>query len=85
MKKNGIAYDDIVFCEDTGDAKLRECQRLHVDVMLDDKPDNLITISRACSVIVCPMPWNRDMAEQGFVRARDWDHIYDLLSADTRA
>ncbi len=85
LKKNGIAYDDIVFCEDTGESKLRECQRLHVDVMLDDKPDNLITISRACRVIVCPMPWNREMAEQGFVRARDWDHIYDLLSADTRA
>lgn len=80
LKRSGVAYEDIAFCEDSGEAKLVECQRLRIDVMIDDKPENLVTIRKKHAVIVCPMPWNRALAAQGFVVAKDWTDIYDIIA-----
>ena len=82
LKRSGVAYEDIVFCEDSGAAKLEACQRLSIDVMIDDKPENLETISKKHAVIACPMPWNRALAAQGFVMAKDWVDIYDIITMD---
>lgn len=81
LKKRGVVYDVIVFCEDSGEAKLAECRRLGIDVMIDDKPDNLITISREIPVIAHPMPWNRDLKEPGVIMAKDWADIYEILAS----
>ena len=83
LKRKGVVYDGIVFCEDNGEAKSKQCQKLKIDVMLDDKPDNVVTIAKNHSVIVCPMPWNKELANQGFVRAENWEKIYDILSGRT--
>lgn len=80
LRKRGVVYDDIVFCEDSGEAKLAECRRLSVDLMIDDKPVNLITISREIPVVAHPMPWNKGMMEEGVVMAEDWGDIYDIIS-----
>ena len=87
LRKSGVCYEGIAFCEDSGEAKLKECQRLHIDVMIDDKPENLVTITKKHAVIACPMPWNRTLAAQGFVMAKDWTDIYDIItrSNDRRA
>ena len=50
------------------------------DVMIDDKPENLVTIAKKHAVIACPMPWNRTLVAQGFVMAKDWTDIYDIIT-----
>lgn len=80
LRKRGVVYDDIVFCEESGEAKLTECRRLGVGVMIDDKPENLITISEEIPVIAHPMPWNKGMKEERIIMAEDWADIYDIIS-----
>ena len=80
LKKRGVIYDGIVFCEDSGEAKSEQCQKLEIDIMIDDKPDNLMAISRHCSVIACPAPWNKGIADKGVVRAENWADIYDIIT-----
>lgn len=79
LRRNGVVYDEIVFCEDSGESKLENCQKLGVDVMIDDKPENLLALSGKHSVIACPMPWNEDIEEKGITRSRDWNEIYDCI------
>ena len=52
---------------------------LNVDVMIDDNPDNLLTISQSRPVIAFPMPWNKDIGKEGIIRARDWQDVYDII------
>lgn len=80
LKKRGVIYDAIVFCQGSAVAKAKECARHLVDVMIDDIPDNLLAISKDRAVIAYPMPWNRDMADKGIPRAKDWQDIYDMLT-----
>lgn len=83
LKRRSVVFDDIIFCEDSGEAKLEQCQRLGIDVMIDDKPDNLMVISEKIPVIAHPMPWNRGLADENdknIVRAKDWADIYDIIS-----
>ncbi|SCW49511.1 Uncharacterized protein, HAD superfamily [Ruminococcaceae bacterium YRB3002] len=80
LAQQGVVYDDIVFCEDTGMSKLEQCRRLNVGVMIDDKPDNLITISKEIPVIAAPMPWNADLVDERVIKASDWGEIYRIIS-----
>ena len=80
LKRKGVPYDDIAFCEDTAEEKLKYCRKFSIDVMIDDKPENLITIREECPVIVSPMPWNAYLEEKGYIRARDWADAYHIVS-----
>lgn len=79
LKRQGVAWDGIAFCEDSGEDKLRHCRRFAIDVMIDDKPENVIMISEQYTVIAHPMPWNRELAEKGYIVAKDWADIRRLI------
>ena len=80
LKRRGVVYDGIAFCEDTGEDKLKHCGRFGVDVMIDDKPENIMMIAEKCTVIAHPMPWNRHLSSQGYIVAKDWADIYGIIS-----
>ena len=75
-----MVYDGIAFCEDSGEDKLKHCGRFGVDVMIDDKPENIRMIAEKCAVIAHPMPWNRHLASEGYIVAKDWADIYRIIS-----
>ena len=80
LKRRSIVYDGIAFCEDSGEDKLKHCGRFGIDVMIDDKPENIIMIAEKCAVIAHPMPWNRHLSSQGYTVAKDWADIYSIVT-----
>jgi uncharacterized HAD superfamily protein len=81
LKRKGVPYDGIAFCKDTGEEKLKYCRKFAIDVMIDDKPENLITIGEECPVIVSPMPWNAYLEDKGYIRAKNWANTYDIITS----
>lgn len=79
LKKKAVPYDAISFCDNNSASKEAHCRMLNVDVMIDDNPDNLLTISQSRPVIAFPMPWNKDIGKEGIIRARDWQDVYDII------
>ena len=81
LRRNGIIYDEIVFCpqKETAPEKLSACRRHHIDVMIDDDPDNIRTLSGSLCMIAFDSPWNRDIEEENLYRARSWDEVYWIV------
>jgi len=82
LKKNYIFYDDIIFCseKDSSDDKLDACIEKKIDVMIDDKPDNLLALVNRIQVICYPAAWNEGAKSDAFIRVNDWNDIYDRIS-----
>ena len=79
LRRNRVVYDDIAFCENTGESKLEACMKLRIGVMIDDSPENLLKVSEKTNVICYPMPWNKGIEDKGIIRARDWKDIYRII------
>lgn len=81
LKKNRIYYDEIIYCGDDNDgrAKLKACQEKHIDVMIDDKPENLSAIADRLKVICFPAAWNKKISDDRFIRVSGWKNIYQVI------
>ena len=82
LKKNHIVYDDIVFCleKESSREKLNACIDKQVDIMIDDKPENLYALKDQVRVICYPAIWNKDVADTGFIKVNDWSDVYVQIS-----
>lgn len=82
LKKNRIFYDDIVFCseKDSSTDKLDACMDKKIDVMIDDKPENLLALADRIKVICYPAVWNEDVESDAFIHVCDWDDIYTKIA-----
>lgn len=82
LKKNHIIYDEIVFCseKESSTDKLDACIAKNIDVMIDDKPENLFALADRVKVICYPAIWNEDVESNSFVRVNDWNDIYKQIS-----
>lgn len=80
LRKNGILYDEIVFCpqEEPAPEKLAACQRHHIDTMIDDDPDNIAALKDSLHMIVFDSPWNKNVGDD-LLRARSWDEVYRIV------
>lgn len=81
LKKNHIYYDEIVFCseKDSSTDKLDACMDKKIDVMIDDKPENLLALADRIKVICYPAVWNEDVESDAFIRVSDWADIYEKI------
>lgn len=78
LKKNHITYDDIVFCseKESSTEKYDACIDKKIDIMIDDKPQNLIALSKKIQVICYPAVWNKAINNESFIRVNNWNDIY---------
>jgi len=76
--KNGIKHDKIVFCPEN-DNKAELCDGLGVDVMIEDKPQNVISISKTIPTICFNASYNRDCDGENIYRVHNWDEVYSLI------
>ena len=83
LKNNKIYYDKIVYCteKNSGEDKRRACIEENIDVMIDDKPENLNAIMDKMKVICYPAIWNEDIDEEKYIRVKDWSEIFDAISS----
>lgn len=65
LKKNGIQYDSINYCSESNSAseKFEICKKLGIDIMIEDKKENIDAISEIANVICINTSYNQDVEE----------------------
>jgi len=78
---NGIFYKKIVFCDnDVADSKKSACLKNHIDIIIDDEPVNIETVSSITKVICFDTSYNHGCEGENVFRARNWEEIYRLIA-----
>ena len=73
LEKNNIVYDKLLFV--AGD-KTEACVANKIDVMIEDSPSQIKSISKAIPVIVFDARYNQKISGENIVRNYSW---YDVL------
>lgn len=76
LKKNNIYYDKIVHTEET---KLPYCVGNYIDVMIEDKPENVKEISTKMPVLCYNCSYNVDIKGKNITRVYSWYDIYNKI------
>ena len=80
--RNGIRYDEIVFCDnDIHDSKQAVCLDKRIDVMIDDEAVNINAIAPVAKVICYDTSYNRECEGENITRALGWDDIYNVINS----
>lgn len=71
--KNNIEYDEIL----TGPGNKKDkCLENKIDIMIEDKKENVLEISRHIPVLCFDAPYNKDITNQNITRVFSWYQIY---------
>lgn len=81
FKRHKIAYDELFYCSEHHSVRDKAigCEKYDVDVMIEDKAENITALSEFTKVICFDAAYNRDCAGANISRARDWDEVYSLI------
>lgn len=77
LKKNNIYYDKIVHTEET---KLPYCVGNYIDIMIEDKPENVKEISTKMPVLCYNCNYNADIKGKNITRVYSWYDIYNKIN-----
>ena len=77
LKKNHFYYDELIFCSEKGSSseKYDICMQKKIDLLLDDKPENLLPLKDKIKVLCYPAAWNKDCLELDGVRIEKFEDI----------
>ncbi len=73
LEKNNIIYDKIIFSKED---KFDVCKENNINIMLDDKAENINKISKAIPVICFHAGYNEMCQGKNIIRAFSWYDIY---------
>ena len=76
LNKNNIYYDDIIFSPED---KLDICINNNIDIMIEDKVDNINKISTKIPVICFNAGYNEICKGNNIYRAYSWYDIYNII------
>lgn len=81
LKKNQFPYDELVFCSEKNSSreKYQVCMEKRVDIMIDDKPENLLMLKPKINVLCYPAIWNREIRELDDIRITEFREIMNHL------
>lgn len=81
LRKNDIPYEDIIFCDESKSAsdKFEACKKLNIDVMLEDKAENIEEISKLCDVICFNAAYNEDYKNDKIYRVNTYEEAYENI------
>lgn len=70
LEKNEIPYDEIIYCNEKNSAedKLEICKKYNIDVMFEDKVENIKAIKDIAKVICFNAKYNEDYVDSDVVR-----------------
>lgn len=77
LKKHNIYYDKLIF---TKEDKLEACLKYKIDVMIEDKPENILQLSEFLPVIKFTCPYNQKISGKNILSAHSWSDIEILIS-----
>ena len=75
LKRNEIKYNDIIFSRE----KDKICNELNIDVMIEDKPENIDKISKDIPVICFNEGYNKKCTGENVYRAYSWYDAYNKI------
>lgn len=73
LKNNNIFYDKLIFSPED---KLEICKENNIDLMIEDKVDNINKISKVMPVICFNAGYNRECEGLNIIRCYSWYDIY---------
>lgn len=76
LAKHNIYYDEIIF---SGEDKSHHILNHHIDVMIEDSPNNLRNLSRFTQMICYDWPYNQEITDNNIYRCHNWDEIYQTI------
>lgn len=82
-EKNGFEFSSIIFCSESHgmEDKYRACERLKVDVMIDDRPEIVMYLAeRGVKVLMMDAPYNRTVKHENVTRVFDWEEICRVIN-----
>lgn len=77
LKQENIIYDKIIFAPED---KLQTCLDNNIDVMIEDKKENIEKISTILPVICFHAGYNKHCKNNNIYRVYNWYDIYNLIS-----
>lgn len=77
LKQENIVYDKIVFAPED---KLQICLENNIDVMIEDKVDNINKISSRIPVICFHAGYNKNCSGDNIIRCYSWYDIYSKIN-----
>ena len=77
LEQENIVYDKIVF---TPEDKLQICLENNIDVMIEDKVENIEKVSTRLPVICFHAGYNKHCKNDNIYRAYTWYDIYNLIN-----
>lgn len=81
LKKNHFYYDQLIFCSEKGAYnKYSACMDNNIDVLIDDKPENLFSLKNVINVICYPAVWNEDLEELHPYRIHSFNEVEDRIN-----
>lgn len=89
LKRNGIKYDSINYCSESNSAteKFNICKKLGIDIMIEDKDENISCISNIADVICISTSYNQNVEESEKIKKTTtlWDaykKIREIVNKD---
>ena len=59
--------------------KLKICMHEKIDIMIDDKPENLLALKDKIKVICYPAIWNEKVDDENIIRVSGWKDVYKKI------
>ena len=59
--------------------KLKICMHEKIDIMIDDKPENLLALKDKIKVICYPAVWNEKVDDENIIRVSGWKDVYKKI------
>lgn len=73
LKKHNIIYDKLIF---SSEDKSKTCNENKIDIMIEDKPENIIEVSKHIPVICYNASYNENCKGKNIIRCYSWYDIY---------
>ena len=82
LEKNKIPYEQIVYCDEknSADDKYEACEHLNIDIMLEDKVENIKALKKISKIICFNSKYNNDYIDQDIYRVNDFNEAYNIIS-----
>ena len=77
LEEQNIYYDEIIFSPED---KKENCKKYNIDIMIEDKADNINKISSIVPVICFHAGYNKECKGKNIYRVYNWYDIYNLIS-----
>lgn len=81
LKRENIPFKDITLCHEKNSEvdKLNACKKYGIDVMIDDKKENVEELSKYFKVLCFDATYNQECSGENIIRVNNWNQIYNEI------